>query len=180
MKKPFVLIFLTVAFLGCPNDNPVQDNGKVRMLLLSSFEAFGSPSLTGWEHFPSPVDTLTTFSDDVPPGGGKFSVRLSNSGTIQMRARVRLSKTDSLFRYVLSYWAKGYGVAHLTLHSSLLARTQYGPGRLVDDTLWTPFRDTLICGGSDFDTLNVWLYLWPFDTSSVVQFDEVQVLEIAL
>ena len=172
-----VLILLGFILFGCENNNPVGANNKSHVLFFSSFENQGIPTLSPWTNFSEPIDTQSTFSRDVPPGSGQFSLRLSYHGTESISAGIRLSKSDSLTRYLFSYLAKGNGFSQLQLSSSVSGRVQWNSGNRVNLNTWLFFTDTLTSLYADYDTLNVFLYRWVFDTTAITQFDEIQIVE---
>ncbi len=80
MRLSIVLCLLLAS--GCSGDTGtiVGTMPGDNLLVNSSFESFGRPSLLGWTA--NATDTsMIAFSTDVPAGGGVYSVRLTNVWT---------------------------------------------------------------------------------------------------
>ena len=76
-----MLLVLSCSLLvSCSGDNglgPASPYLGTNLLLNGSFEENGMPSLRAWSLYWSDTNTVS-FSSDVPPNGGRYSVRMNN------------------------------------------------------------------------------------------------------
>jgi hypothetical protein len=75
------------------------------ILISSSFELGGAPSLQGWAANTSDT-AIVGFSTDTPPGGGRFAVRLQNLWSFGGNVRAAFPAPSGIHRYKLSAWTK--------------------------------------------------------------------------
>ena len=176
MRISFNIAILTV-LAGCV-ENPVTVDQETPPLLFTSFESSGLPSLEDWYTSRSTMDTNAILFNEGSPGGGSWSARVFGVplSTQAIFRDVKLNQSDSLTKYIISFWAKGNGAATIQLSSSATKMLQFGPIRSFDEPNWTHFSDTLVSHSTQFDTLSVLLSRGIFDSIAVAQFDEVLVI----
>jgi hypothetical protein len=96
--------------------------------------------------------TYINFSNDVPAGGGGFSVRLRGGRLTGNAIWYEVSPPAGTHRYRLSVWAKGYGGVSLFLKTapmvdirkSLFISNSTWVESLVLDTLTTTSSNTVV------------------------------------
>lgn len=111
MKSSFILFLIVITILyGCKKDSrsPTEPNEDRNLIVNSSFEMNGIPSYQGWQ-FWSNVQSSPTFSDDVPPAGGKWSIVLSVGDRVGANLKTKIVAPVGSNRYILSVWAKSKG-----------------------------------------------------------------------
>lgn len=82
-----------------------SENTPTTVLITSSFEVGGAPSLQGWTANTSDT-AIVGFSTDTPPGGGRFAVRLQNAWSSAGNVRAAFPAPSGIHRYKLSAWTK--------------------------------------------------------------------------
>ena len=85
-----------------------------------------------------------------------------------------LIDSDSLMSYVLTFWARGKGLASIIGTDSTggwINRT------VVNASSWTFFADTLLRHQLKYNTLEVWLYAPTDDSLSSIYFDNIKVVK---
>jgi hypothetical protein len=133
----------------------VSGNTPTTVLIMSSFEVGGLPSLKGWTSNSSDT-SVVGFSTDTPPGGGRFSVRLQNEWTSGGNVRAAFPAPSGVHRYQLSVWTKvsSQGVANRGSISILVKKPDamfFHKNLRFTDTMWTmrSLVDTVETGLSD-------------------------------
>ena len=156
-----------------PNVNSIDFGDTTNAILLSSFEYNGIPYLAGWQ----PEDSISTnkysFSNDVPNGGGNWSLQLQGVKKyteVRIDTTITLSPLDSLKNYILTFWAKGRGGVIISLYSE--------DRRVVDlpvinCTSWTFFTDTLFRYDVELNKLSIILSTQSQDP---VLYDNIKVI----
>jgi hypothetical protein len=125
------------------------------ILITSSFEVGGAPSLQGWTANSS--DTAAVgFSTDTPPRGGRFAVQLQNAWSFPGSVRAAFSAPSGIHRYTLSAWTKAspQGFASRGSMRIILKKpdaTFVHKYLNFTDTIWTmrSLADTIETGLSD-------------------------------
>lgn len=140
---PFLLLF-SFSFYGCSRDSqsltgPIEDNN---LIANSSFEINDVPSYQGWQ-FWSNVQSSPTFSDDVPPSGGNWSIVLSVGDRIGANLQTKVAAPVGGNRYRFSVWAKSkgdYGFAQLIFNKAIRRTIS------IQDSVWTYYivTDSLV------------------------------------
>lgn len=99
-------LVLILTLPSCKSQSPTTVNTGTTILLNSSFETAGSASSDGWTISSPPMGS---FSTDVPPNGGMYSIFLvaSNPGG-SASIKVALPLGAHIFRF--SLWAKTAGI----------------------------------------------------------------------
>jgi len=111
LPRPATLVSLCAVILlaltGCSDNNiygvwpPLGSN----LISNPSFEYKNAPTLDGWT--PSTSDTaFVNFSEDVPPDGGSYSVRLRNEWSFPGSIRYAIAPVPGRDRYRLAVWGK--------------------------------------------------------------------------
>ena len=147
----FVIFFLSVSFIACSKKNDsitnTPDNSSV--LINSSFEVNGNPSLQGWN---GQDTSYVKFSSDVPGGGGSFSILLDAVWAPPVFVKTIVAVPQGIHVYKLSVWSKARGIGGwidfiLQRPDSNILRKQV---RIVDST-WTLYSvtDTMNCSVQD-------------------------------
>lgn len=143
----FSLIFIFVS--GCKKsaDIIVPPQEEIDIIQNFSFEVDGLPSIEGWSLLTN-VSSSISYSADVPPSGGSWSVVLSVGDRVLVRLRSSVSPPQGLHTYRLSVWAKSKGEpgkVRLLLNETEL-RTL-----IVTDSIWKFYStlDTITTTPSD-------------------------------
>lgn len=99
---------LTLLTLACSDDRTsVSPNGAGNMITNSSFEDLDGPSTYGW----LVNEELAGFDEDVPPGGGGWSLALYHGMPPEWgSARTIITNQAGKHIYCLTSWAKSTGV----------------------------------------------------------------------
>ena len=182
--KYLVILFLIFIISSCSkNDDDIINPfaGKINFgdttnaIFLSSFELNGNPSIQGWQ----PWDSLSTlkysFSNNVPVGGGNWSLELRGGAYAKnsVEATLDLNPSDSLKNYVLSFWAIGKGQVIFSLDAP--DRGVVGLPN-INCTTWTFFADTLFRNSIDLNKLSILLTEGNSDSLAYVLYDNVKVV----
>jgi hypothetical protein len=148
---------------------PVQGD----VILNSTFESNGNPSLQGWKsRDPSSTSTNLALSSDFPAGGSRWSLRITAAA---VETTVTFINPDSIRTYVITFWAKGNGAVDFSIYSGGRGVGIVGP---VNSTSWTAISDTLVRVDSTENTLHCELASVAADSSSSVLFNDVEVVAI--
>lgn len=148
IKTVLILILLVAAtmFSGCSKsrDGISGPVGDENLLVNSSFETLGMPSLNGW--FVSDTSEVH-FAEEAPPSGGCWSVAI-NPGWVPTMYSISttIAAPEGSHRYELSFWTKSWdtwGMARIILkRPDTLAVRKY---TAFSDTTWSTYSlvDTL-------------------------------------
>jgi hypothetical protein len=162
-----LLATLPLLTAGCTDQGLPPDEAPVDpVLLASSFETGGAPSLDGWL-VANPAGT--SVERDAPAGGGSWAVKLVSNGsptnTYLYAPLTRLESGDTLLVecFIRALGQAGGGAVELRV-----GPTVYSPWRkkvVSYDTLWTrvSITDTVSLAGANI----VWLVLTSLDTEVV-------------
>lgn len=104
LKKFFFLFTLILLFYGCVKDEttaPTEEN----LLINTSFEDNGKFSTAGWS-IPASGDS----SNDVPPNGGNFSLKLQSNAPPEVYASIKVPVKTQYSINKLTFWSKSTGV----------------------------------------------------------------------
>lgn len=155
--------------------NSVDFGDTTNAILLSSFEFNGMAELQGW----GPIDSISnykySFSNDVPNGGGCWSLQIRGIkyNVSGVKTTLDLSGADSLKNYILTFWAKGKGNLYFDLYTSDRGVVNFVP---IDYETWTFFTDTLFRYDVLLNKLTIHLTSWDSDSLSCVLFDNIKVV----
>ncbi len=160
--KNYFLIFLFILIwnlIGCNKDNsPLEVNNKTNLIMNSSFEFNGQPSLKYWYVRDS---SKIGFSNDTPLGGGKWSIFIHAEWYGPFPNSPSYFVPLSLGRHILKFSVYGksksiQGSAYLILQkggdSSIIAK------HLIKDRDWTKYSTIDTLNISEGDSLFVVLY----------------------
>ncbi len=178
MRKlnPKALVFVLATFLSACSNNEVGPSNEAPVqgdvILNSTFELDGNPSLQGWRAQGSPSRGNLSFSADVPAFGSPWSLQLA---TATVETTVTFINVDSIKTYVITFWAKGKGYVNFSINSPTRGVGIVGP---VNCTLWTAISDTLVRVDSTENSLYCELSSLGQDSSSSVLFNDVRVVAI--
>lgn len=149
--RGFLIFFFAACLITCAkkNDSMTNPPDKSGILINSSFELNGNPSLQGW----TGQDTsFIKFSSDVPGGGGSFSITLDAVWAPPVFVKAIVAAPQGIHIYKLSVWSKAHGIGGwidfvLQRPDSLILRKQI---RIVDST-WALYSvtDTMNCSVQD-------------------------------
>jgi len=140
--RPLFPVALLVCIGGCREEriiNPIiPPSDTLDVLVNTSFELGGSPTLAGWTIV---TDPAVEFSTDVPPEGGGWSVTVDATWTpptapAQVLTIVPTQDGTSIYR--LTVWAKRNGVggsAAILIKQS--GTTLLSKSVFIQDSLWT-------------------------------------------
>jgi hypothetical protein len=151
-----ILLCAATTFWACSKsrDRISGPTGDENLLINSSFEINGEPSLHGWVvSQPAAVH----FSENTPPMGGSWSVAMG-PGWIPMVYFISetIAAPEGTHRYTLSFWAKKRDVggwAEFILKqpdSSIVCKTM-----LVPDSTWTFYSLLDTVSANDGDSLTI-------------------------
>ena len=141
--------------LGCSNGGTTKSQPDPNVLIYSSFEENGRPSLAGW--FPDDTSSHIQFSRDVPPGGGRWSLSIRNTlrpqdMTVARTAPALPGTTD----YGLSFWAKTKGEPGKAILGGKTGETWVARAiRLAADSTWLAYFASLTVDGDTGDSIFV-------------------------
>ncbi len=163
MKKLLLIgLYLFVCcFLSCENSVDPHNGSNEDLIQNSSFEIDGNPSLNGWIYKSNfPTDTLyTTFSNDIPPSGGNWSVLLRVGDRQVKYLQTKIAAPAGTNRYRLSVWAKGSlseqgnsGFVSLALNKTDIKRIAEA------DNTWKYYESIDTISANIGDTLTVTLF----------------------
>jgi hypothetical protein len=102
-----IILFLSLLEVGCKGSiNPTgYSQEDYNLISNGSFEINAEPSLNGW--YPNNSDTsYINYSIDVPPDGGKYSVKLKNDWIIAGTITTYVIPSIGTHQYRFSIWAK--------------------------------------------------------------------------
>jgi hypothetical protein len=149
----FALLALFVGGMlqGCSKSNPVGPSLGGNLLANPSFELNGSPSLDGWTQ--AYIDTsLFSFSSDVPPGGGEYSIVVQAVWGPPYTVSQTVPADAGNHQYAFSAWAKktGFG-GQMLLFLKRSDSTLFVKSRSIADTTWTQYSiaDTVAAESGD-------------------------------
>lgn len=161
MKNNFskiILLLIPMFFNSCNNiTSPVI---KQNLLPNPSFEENGEPSLSGWTVYDS---VAIHFSNDVPPGGGKWSIYMFGNNPLSlqpillrlMSRKVNLLNGNNI--YIFSFWAKADSTvnADVTLHAFKNGSTEVNKDIVVATPNWTNYNIVDTLNSANYDSVEV-------------------------
>ncbi len=149
------LALVNIIILGCSKDteHPTSPGGENNLIANSSFEINGASSSQGWQ-FWSNAQSSPTFSTDVPPNGGQWSIVLSVGDRIGASLQTKVATRVGWNRYRLSLWAKSKGdTGFVQLIFNKAIRRTIG----IQDSLWRYYEVMDSMGTVQGDSLVVLL-----------------------
>ena len=158
MKTSFLILVFPCIFVACKKSGeslvtpPTTD---INLLTNGSFESNGVPSLQTWRGYNPNDTTRVSFSTDVPPQGGYFSLRLKNEWTFAGGVIAVVPAFLGTHQYRLSAYAKcepyprahGYMTLGFLQSDSLVKENAY----FISDSGWVACSliDTLSASSGD-------------------------------
>ncbi len=132
------------------NTNALGDTLKV--LFSHSFETNGNFDLNGFRKEGSTIDNVIGDSNDVPMGGGNWSLKFKyNSNPANVLTFTALPLLGNYEKkFVVSFWAKGDGSVSGKRITRVFGKRVDGASirSFIVDTVWTFRSDTIIFGTS--------------------------------
>ena len=144
-----LVVFLFALFIyGCTEEETTEPTDE-NTLLSSSFEKNGKFSSDGWS-LPAFADS----SNDVPTGGGNFSLLLEASQPPEVYAQIKVPVKTDYNEFKLTLWSKysvieGKVILSLVRNGSVIDSSSI----MVDDIIWKSYsiQDTFsIAAGDSF------------------------------
>ena len=141
--------FLFALFIyGCTEEETTEPTDE-NTLLYSSFEKNGKFSPDGWS-----LPALADSSNDVPTGGGNFSLLLEASQPPEVYAQIKVPVKTDYNEFKLTFWSKysvieGKVILSLVRNGSVIDSSSI----MVDDIIWKSYsiQDTFsIAAGDSF------------------------------
>jgi hypothetical protein len=176
MKSAILVVFLLVLLLNInckdssTNPNPAS---PISVLMDVSFSDQGTPSLAGWQDgYPiwGSRKATVSFSNDVPPSGGKWSLRVSppDSFASAMRYVVRPEQPSQSKQFRLICWHKSSLSATCDVFIEACAGSyQYVEAFLnTESTGWS--EDTTIYRSNSRSIDSLVVFVSMFATSAVI------------
>jgi hypothetical protein len=144
-----VLLFLIVVLTSCSNDptEPTDEN----TLLYTSFEKDGKFSSDGWT-----LPQLSDSSNDVPSGGGNFSLVLEATEPPEVYAQITVPVKTEYNNFKLTFWSKSTAVTNNVYGKAILSLIRNGAvvqssSVTVEDIIWQSYsiQDTFSVASGD-------------------------------
>jgi len=178
-------IYLTSLLIFCASCSenggvisPITYGDMTDVIFFSSFESGREPSTSGWQPQSAYSSGFVSFSDDVPHGGGYWSLYLRRSlgpdSIGEIVYSTSLSMTDTIENYIVTFWAKGKGDVSLTVED--FSDGWYN-GSAVDVSTWTFFADTLNRYEARYNTLELRFAPQWNDSLSSIHVDNVKLIK---
>jgi hypothetical protein len=137
LKLLIRLSFILFAFIifGCTQDDPTEPTEE-NTLLSTSFENNGRFSAEGWT-----LPSLSDSSNDVPSGGGIFSLVLEASQPPEVFAQIKVPVRNEFNEFKLTFWAKSTAVTSSIYGKAILSLVRDGTSIRsssisIDDIIW--------------------------------------------
>ena len=152
-KTYFILIVLSIINFKCrKSDSIVSPEGSQNLLTNASFESNGNPSFDRWSINlrEDSIPRYLKFSQDVPPGGGRWSAAIENPDSFIIVITSSPIIPKGSHKYRLSLWAKSNNPNVVAiLNYQCTKDITYGSSIRITDTVWRPYTVTY----TTFDTL---------------------------
>jgi len=149
----FVLVAIcTLGFEQCSTS--VEPTTASNLISNGSFEMNGSASLSGWE-IATPDSSTVSFSNDVPPSGGSYSVQLEYKAVHPGDIRTYIPTTPGTHVYRLTVWGKtsvgSFGAGWMLVGLQSADTTIFMDQMSFTDAMWVSksLIDTLTCNSGD-------------------------------
>lgn len=138
-KRVFFLFTLLLFLFSCADEEttaPTDEN----ILLNTSFEKNGRFSTVGWS-----LPTLSDSSNDVPPNGGNFSLKLKSNAPPDEYAFIKVPAKTQYSINKLTFWAKSTGVSSNIPGKAVLSLIRNkaeikSQSILIDQITWQSFN----------------------------------------
>lgn len=154
MKFKFIFIGLSVVSLvwtaiSCTENTtePTDEN----TLLSTSFEKNGKFTSDGWI-----LPALSDSSNDVPNGGGNFSLQLEATQPPEVFAQIKVPVKTQFNKFKLTFWSKSTAVTNNIYGKAILSLVRNGSvvqssNVTVEDRIWKDYSivDTFTVASGD-------------------------------
>lgn len=142
--KPIIFFISFSVFVliiaSCQEDENEIITPGTNVLVNTTFEKGDSASADGWIISPPP---LGGFSEDIPPGGGNYSLQLQASNPEGGRATITVPVILEKPVYEFTFWAKTYENSNsVFLDFISSSETPQTDTILVRDSVWTEYSFT--------------------------------------
>lgn len=143
------LLLTTFIVVSCTEDptEPTEEN----TLLYTSFENNGRFSADGWT-----LPALSDSSNDVPSGGGNFSLELEASQPPEVYAETKVPVKTQFNEFKLTFWARSTAVTSGIYGKAVLSLVRNGStiqssSISIDDLIWKDYsiQDTFTVAAGD-------------------------------
>jgi len=114
-------ILITFFISGCSEEEKSVNPPSGNALINSSFEKNGQPSSDGWT-----IPSGSKYSNDVPPGGGSYSLELESNQPPEVYAEIMVPVLTQFNNYKLSFWSKSSGVSSGIYGKAILSLLRNG------------------------------------------------------
>jgi hypothetical protein len=145
------LAFLSMFLYNCADEETTAPPTEENLLLNTSFENNGRFSTVGWT-----LPTSSDSSNDVPPNGGNFSLRLQSNAPPEEFAFIKVPVKTQYSVNKLTFWAKSTGVTSNIPGKAILSLIRNGTSIKsrsiqVDQISWQSFsiQDTFSVAEGD-------------------------------
>ena len=173
------LLMLTLTLACSDESTSVNPNGVTNMISNSSFEDLDGPTTYGWL-----VDEeLAGFEDDMPPGGGEWSLVLNHGMPPEWGwARTFVIDQPGEHIYCLTSWAKSTGVGG-AIYFGKWSNNEWVQEKHVmvpvDADNWTEYQiiDTINVQSADSLGITLWGYGLEVEPGSVL-FDLIELRKL--
>ncbi|MCW8805643.1 MAG: hypothetical protein OQK56_04220 [Ignavibacteriaceae bacterium] len=150
-KLCFVFILLFI-ICSCNDEEPTAPTEE-NLLLNTSFENNGTFSTVGWT-----LPTSSDSSNDVPPNGGNYSLKLQSNAPPEEYAYIKVPVKLQYSIFKLTFWGKSTGVSSNVPGKAVLSLIRNkaeinSQSILVDQISWQSFsiQDTFnVAQGDSF------------------------------
>lgn len=151
LKYLVILSFLSIFLCKCSEDDTTAPPTEENLLINTSFENNGRFSTVGWT-----VPASSDSSNDVPPNGGSFSLRLQSNAPPEEFAYIKVPVKTQYSINKLTFWAKSTGVTSNIPGKAILSLIRNGASIKshsiqVDQISWQSFsiQDTFSVAEGD-------------------------------
>jgi hypothetical protein len=145
-----ILLLLAIFIYGCTEEETTEPTDE-NLLINTSFEKNGKFSPDGWS-----LPALADSSNDVPTGGGSFSLQLEASQPPESYAYIKVPVKTQFNNYKLTFWAKSTGVTSGINGKAIFSLLRNGSSIkslsiVVDDIIWKSYsiQDTFSVASGD-------------------------------
>jgi len=146
ITRPLAFILFVLLISACTENDPTEPTDE-NTLLYTSFEKNGKFSSDGWS-----LPALADSSNDVPTGGGSFSLQLEANQPPEVYAQIKVPVKTDYNEFKLTFWSKysvieGKVILSLVRNGSVIDSSSV----LVDGIIWESYsiQDTFSVAAGD-------------------------------
>ena len=131
--------------------------------------------MDGWKTWGPLSTSMDSFSNDVPIGGGNWSLKLKGAVHKEIGdiATIDLFPYDSFKNYVVTFWSKGKGQVTISMDAPDRGIVSFFN---VNGNSWTLYADTLFRYDVALNKLSILLTEEDPDSLNYVLFDNIKVV----